>query len=74
MSRYLGLNRRSRGDRRMLDRGCDIEHRRGDRRRIASNSYVLVLGDSGVDRFGLMVGIPVLLLIAAWLASGLASF
>ncbi len=72
MSLYLGLNRRSAGDRRVLDRGGDSERRAGDRRRHGSDRYVLVMGDTGIDRFGLMVGFPVALLIAAAVISAFA--
>ena len=64
MSLYLGLNRRSAGDRRVFDRGGHIERSISDRRRVGTDRYVLVMGDSGVDRFGLMVGFPVALLLA----------
>ena len=64
MSLYLGLNRRSAGDRRVFDRGGDSERSPSDRRRVGTDRYVLVMGDSGVDRFGLMVGFPVALLLA----------
>lgn len=66
MSLYLGLNRRSGGDRRVLDTGLEADRRFGrDRRRHGTDNYVLVMGDTGVDRFGLMIGFPVALLIAA---------
>ncbi len=65
MSFYLGINRRSVGDRRVLDRGGDTDRSPYDRRRHGSDRYVLVMGDTGVDRFGLMVGFPVALLVAA---------
>jgi hypothetical protein len=64
MSLYMGLNRRSVGDRRVLDYGGDNVRSGGDRRRHRSGRYVLVLGDAGIDSFGLMVGVPVALLLA----------
>lgn len=63
MSFYIGLNRRSIGDRRVLDSGGEYE-RIGDRRKFGSDRYVVVLGNTGIDRFGLMVGFPAALLIA----------
>lgn len=71
MSFYLGLNRRSVGDRRVLDRGGDINRSSYDRRRHGSDRYVLVMGNAGIDRFGLMVGFPVALLLAAAVISAL---
>ena len=64
MSLYLGLNRRSAGDRRVLDRGGDSQRSSRDRRRPGSDRYVLVMGNTGIDRFGLLVGLPVALLMA----------
>jgi len=63
MAFYIGLNRRSPGDRRVLDSGGSSE-RLGDRRKFGSDRYVLVFGNTGIDRFGLMVGFPAALLIA----------
>lgn len=71
MSRFVGFNRRTAGDRRVFDRGGNIDHRAGERRRHGSDRYVLVMGSAGIDRFGLMVGFPVALLIAAALASAI---
>lgn len=65
MSLYLGFNRRVGGDRRILDTGPNQDRRHTDRRRYGTDRYVLVMGDSGIDRFGLMVGFPVALLLAA---------
>ncbi|MDB6062983.1 MAG: hypothetical protein JWM78_3086 [Verrucomicrobiaceae bacterium] len=64
MSLYVGLNRRAGGDRRILDTTPGQDRRGIDRRRRGSDVYVLVMGDAGVDRFGLMVGFPVACLIA----------
>jgi hypothetical protein len=64
MSFYVGFNRRNVSDRRMLDQGGNIDRSIGDRRRAGSDRYVLVFGDSGIDRFGLMVGFPMALLIS----------
>ena len=65
MTNYLGLNRRTVGDRRVLDSGAEYEQRTGERRQPGSDRYVVVLGHTGIDRFGLMVGFPIALLIAA---------
>jgi hypothetical protein len=65
MSTYLGLNRRSGEERRICDVGATTDHRGIDRRRHGSDSYVVVVVVSGVDRFGLMVGFPVAFVIAA---------
>lgn len=64
MSLYLGLNRRAGGDRRVLDSGGNITRSSSDRRQRGTDRYVLVCGNTGIDRFGLMVGFPVALLIA----------
>ncbi len=64
MSLYVGLNRRAGDDRRTFDTSPGLDRRGMDRRRHGTDSYMLVMGDAGVDRFGLMVGFPVALLIA----------
>lgn len=64
MSLYVGLNRRAGGERRTFDTSPGQDRRGMDRRRHGSDNYVLVMGDSGVDRFGLLVGFPVACLIA----------
>lgn len=64
MSFYMGLNRRSVGDRRVLNTGSANDHRSGERRKFNSDRYVLVFGNTGIDRFGLMVGFPAALLVA----------
>lgn len=69
---YLHWNRRSGFDRRYYDNPAvpveesDSERRhRLERRRPGSDSYLLVLGKTGVDRFGLLVLLPALLLLGA---------
>lgn len=64
MSLYLGFNRRSGMDRRGFDNAPALDYRSVERRRHGSDRYVLVLGNSGIDLFGLIVGFPVALLIA----------
>jgi hypothetical protein len=62
-------NRRSGFDRRHFDSHIgeqeDSERRHYERRRPGTDGYMLVMGDSGVDRFGMMVLIPVALLVVA---------
>ncbi len=69
---YFGLNRREVGDRRVLDFGEAFDRRSGERRRYGSDSYVIVLGSVGIDRFGLMVAVPAALLIAGGLIGAFA--
>jgi hypothetical protein len=64
MSLYVGLNRRAGDDRRTFDTSPGFDRRGPDRRRHGTDNYLLVMGDAGVDRFGLMIGFPVALLIA----------
>jgi hypothetical protein len=63
MSLFMGFNRRSGQDRRIHDQEPEPDHRHTERRRYGTDRYVLVLGDGGIDRFGLMIGVPVALLI-----------
>jgi hypothetical protein len=65
MSVFMGLNRRSGHDRRVKDEQPSLDYRHTERRRYGTDRYVLVLGDGGIDRFGLVVGIPVALLLGA---------
>ena len=64
MAWYLGFNRRSGVDRRGFDNAPALEYRNVERRRHGTDRYVLVLGNSGIDLFGLMIGFPVALLVA----------
>ena len=64
MTYYLGFNRRSGMDRRGFDNEPAFDYRSVERRRHGTDRYVLVLGNAGVDLFGLMVGLPVALLMA----------
>lgn len=65
MSLYLGLNRRSGADRRSFDNyPPTLDYRHTERRRYGSDRYVVVVGNSGIDLFGLMIGFPVALLVA----------
>jgi hypothetical protein len=64
MALYVGLNRRSGVDRRDFNNPPDLEYRHAERRRHGSDNYVVVVGDGGVDLFGLMIGFPVALLVA----------
>ncbi len=66
MAIFLGLNRRSGRDRRVNDTESPSEEsRHRERRRFGTDRYVVVMGDGGIDRFGLIVGLPVALLIGA---------
>lgn len=64
MALYLGFNRRSGVDRRGFDNAPALDYRSVERRRHGTDRYVLVLGNGGVDLFGLMIGFPVALLVA----------
>ncbi len=64
MSLYLGLNRRSGTERRSVNDSPTLEYRHAERRRYGSDRYVVVLGNNGIDLFGLMIGFPIALLIA----------
>lgn len=69
---HLHWNRRSGFDRRYFDNPAvpvddnesDRRHR-FERRRPGSDNYLLVFGNGGVDRFGLLVLLPALLLLGA---------
>jgi len=63
MGFFVGLNRRSNRDRRLYDEHPPADHRHTDRRRYGTDRYVVVMGDTGIDRFGLLVGIPVAILL-----------
>jgi hypothetical protein len=64
MAWYLGFNRRSGADRRGFDNEPAFDYRSADRRRHGTDRYVLVLGNSGIDMFSLIIGFPVALLVA----------
>ena len=65
MPTYVGLNRRhASGERRTFDTTPGLDRRGMDRRRAGSDSYVFVMGNGGINRFGLLVGFPVACLIA----------
>lgn len=63
MAMYIGINRRSR-ERRLRDEPPVPDSRHVERRRFSSDNYVLVVGNGGVDRFGLLIGIPLALVMA----------
>lgn len=68
---HLHWNRRSGFDRRYFDNPAahdtmsERERRRYERRRPGSDDYLLVMGGGGVDRFGMAVLIPAVLLVIA---------
>lgn len=63
MSSYVGLNRRKGSERRILDTSPVPGHRSQDRRRLGADTYMLVAGNGGIDRFS-AVCLLVLALIA----------
>ncbi len=67
MNKAVFWNRRSGGDRRHRApvRSMDALHderRTGDRRLYSDNHYLLVVGDSGLDRFTVLVALPLLVM------------
>jgi hypothetical protein len=74
MSTYVGLSRRhDTGDRRTFDTTPANDRRDADRRRHGTDDYFVVMGDGGVNKFSLLVGIPVACLIALTLIRSFAS-
>lgn len=65
----LFWNRRSGFDRRVFSDTPNEERRFMERRSPRSDGYVLVVGDGGLDRFSLLVMVPVLTLLCAALLS-----
>ncbi|HUH37941.1 MAG TPA: hypothetical protein VL027_08355 [Spongiibacteraceae bacterium] len=68
-------NRRSGFERRLISDPPADEQRFLERRNPRSDGYVLVIGEGGLDRFSLMVMVPVLgllcaALVSSWLATG----
>lgn len=64
MSHYMGLSRRSGIDRRTWNTGPNTDRRGVERRRDGTDTYVVVVGDVGVDRMGLVAAFFVLCLVA----------
>jgi hypothetical protein len=64
---WMHWNRRSGFDRRHFDPHTpgDEERRHYERRSPGTDGYMLVMGGSGIDRFGMMVLVPVALLVVA---------
>lgn len=68
------LNRRSGIDRRLNNEQAGPDRRRNERREFQSSPYVLVVGQGGIDRFGLLIMVAaVLLIVAAIVGSMLAA-
>lgn len=62
MPSYPVFNRRKDGERRVCDISSELEHRHNDPRRHDSNSYLLVLGNGGMDGFSIACFIALLLI------------
>ncbi len=71
MSKKIFWNRRSGKDRRSLaDRSpyaSQEDRRRSDRRLYGNNDYVLIIGQSGLDKFSLLVTVPTVVIVLATL-------
>jgi hypothetical protein len=63
MQSWIFWNRRSGFDRRVYDEHPYRESRDDERRDPDSDNYVLVVGEGGIDRFTLLVALPLLALI-----------
>ena len=75
MGKKIFWNRRSGRDRRHSGSHqtpyFKSDDRRGlDRRLYGDNDYVLVIGNTGVDRFTLLISIPALIIVSAALIAG----
>jgi len=65
MSAKVFLDRRTGYDRRQHNEYCGGERRGPETRRApGTDSYVLIMGNYGIDRFTLTIGFPVLALVA----------
>lgn len=65
MSTYVGFNRRHpNGERRTFDTTPGLDRRGMDRRRAGTDSYVFVMGDAGINKFGLLMAFALICLIA----------
>jgi len=62
MSQRIFWDRRSGYDRRMYNSHPEVDYRSSDRRKTVRNDYVLMVGNTGVDLFSLLVLTPVLVL------------
>lgn len=65
------LNRRSGIDRRHGSQPAGPDRRRNERREFQASPYVLVVGQGGIDRFGLMIMVAAVLLIVAAIVGSL---
>ena len=63
MQSRIFWNRRAGFDRRVYDEHPYRESRGDERRGINSDDYVLVVGEGGIDRFTLLVALPLLALL-----------
>lgn len=71
MSTYMGVSRRADGDRRTFDTKPKSNRRRigVDRRRNDTDRFFFVIGNGGIDQFGLLVSLPLAFLILFLLIS-----
>jgi hypothetical protein len=67
------LNRRSGIERRLGNQPSGPDRRRNERREFQTSPYVLVVGQGGIDRFGLLIMVAALLLIAAAIIGSMMS-
>lgn len=75
MAAYIFLDRRSGVDRRHTQSPTEHERRSVDRRHLPNNHYLLIVGNSGLDSFELLVIMPIITVISAMmLGSFLGSF
>lgn len=65
MAKRMFWDRRSGVDRRQITNPSDYNRRTIDRRQIPDNDYLLVIGNSGLDSFELMVLVPIVAVISA---------
>lgn len=63
MKKRVFLNRRTGFDRRIFNTDPDLDYRGTERRNLNSKDYVLVMGKTGIDAFGLTIALPVLALL-----------
>lgn len=74
MESPIFLNRRSGIDRRHDNQTTGPDRRHNERREYQASPYVLVVGQGGIDRFGLLIMVAaVLLIVAAIIGSMLAA-
>ena len=65
MNKRVSLNRRSGSDRRELYNSAYDSRRIADRRQVPNNDFALIIGNDGLDRFELIVIVPIVILMSA---------